>query len=106
MNKKLPEMFINELNKPAGNNNKVFYSSKQNERNERNEIPSNNEPNITQKISNIFNSSNYIYKADVEIKKRDQSTINKRIVGRNNNYLISIDNELIPIVEILDIKRK
>ena len=31
--------------------------------------------------------------------------VNKRIVGRNSTHLITIDNELIPITDILDIEK-
>ena len=59
---------------------------------------------ILQKINSIFTSSNYIYKADVEIKLKDK-TINKRVIGKNKTHLITIDNELISISDILDIKK-
>ena len=56
-------------------------------------------------LNDIFNSSDYIYKADVEIKLKNV-TVTKRIVGRNSTHLITIDNELIPLTDIIDIKRK
>lgn len=108
MEKKLPEMFANKIDKPAGNNNKIFYSSNE----ERAVVPETPEEkpekitkNINQKIRDIFNSSNYVYKADVEIEIGGKTVV-KRIVGRNSNHLITIDNELIPITEITDIQRK
>ena len=57
---------------------------------------------IEQKIFNIFNSKDYIYKADVTIVT-DTQTLKKRIIGKNNNNLITIDNEYIPISIINDI---
>ena len=33
-------------------------------------------------------------------------TVTKRIVGRNATHLITIDNELIPITDVVDIERK
>ena len=52
----------------------------------------------------MFNSTSYIYKADVKITLKNGS-ISKRIVGRNSTHLITIDNELIPITDILDIEK-
>ena len=44
----------------------------------------------------------YVYKADVEIVLKDKKII-KRIIGKNDGSLITIDNELIPLSEIKDI---
>ena len=64
----------------------------------------NNRNNLTveQKIQNIFNSPNYIYKIDVVIVT-DNNKVNKRIIGKNKNNLITMDNEYIPINTIRDI---
>lgn len=117
MDKKIPKVFANKVEKRTGNNEEVYYSNHDNLKREKNtstlqeeqtsmtgskQIPS---MNINQKINAIFNSSNYIYKADCEIKLKNE-TVNKRIVGKNMTHLITMDNELIPIVDIVDIKRK
>ena len=60
---------------------------------------------IEQKIKEIFDSNTYIYKADVEITTKD-TKMTKRLIGKNGKYLITMDNELIPIEEITDIKNK
>ena len=90
----LPKVFHNNNNKKFTNNKSVFYSKNNNEV----DIKS-----IYQKINDIFSSPNYIYKANVEISLKDK-TIIKRIIGRNKDYLITIDNDLIKINDILDIK--
>ena len=88
------------------NNNEKMYSTIYN--NDRkisnNNIFINNKNNYTveQKIYNIFNSPNYIYKIDVTIVT-DNEVLKKRIVGKNNNNLITMDNEYIPINTIRDI---
>jgi hypothetical protein len=106
MNKKLPNIFANKVEKKAGNNEKVFYSTHDERTTEETtsviDVP---KKNINQKLNDIFNSSDYIYKADVEIKLKNE-TVTKRIVGRNSTHLITIDNELIPLTDIIDIKRK
>lgn len=104
--KDLPKVFHNKINKKINNNNCVFYSN-----NEKLKIENINEDNtfkkksVIQKINEIFSSPNYIYKANVEITLKDKK-VTKRIIGRNKNYIITMDNELIPIVDIIDIKSK
>lgn len=96
--KEIPKVFHNNINKSFNNNKSVFYSGN-------NDVDKKtvNPKLINQKINEIFSSPNYIYKANVEIKLKDK-TVNKRIIGRNKNYLITMDNTLIPIVDIVDIK--
>ena len=93
--KKLPSVFRNNLTKKSDNNEIVYCSYDRNEK---------TEGNVLQKINTIFNSKNYIYKADVIIKLKDKS-INKTIIGKNKTHLITKDNELISIQDILDIKK-
>lgn len=107
MEKKLPGVFANKVNGKVGNNEDVYYSHKENEISSERSIKSTTKlkgKNINQKINEIFNSADYVYKADVKITLRDK-TVNKRIVGKNATHLITIDNELIPLTDILDIER-
>lgn len=105
MEKKLPEVFANRITKKAGNNEDVYYSSNvDDERSVSASKPKLKGKNVNQKINEIFNSSNYIYKADVKIFLKND-IINKRIVGKNATHLITIDNELIPLTDIIDIER-
>lgn len=95
----LPKVFHNKINKEIKNNENIFYSNNTREINEEKK----DNKNIIQKINEIFSSSNYIYKANVEIVMNDK-TIHKRIIGRNKDYIITMDNELIKISDIIDIK--
>ena len=94
-------LFINKINRVIRNNKSSFYGKNDQFDN----IEEINKKNIYQKINNIFKSRNYIYKADVLIKTKS-GEYEKRIIGRNSDYLITNENELIPIVDILDIKTK
>ncbi len=105
MNKKIPKVFANKVDKYAGNNERVFYSEKNNNITLNSDDSKYETKNIYQKINDIFNSPNYIYKADVEIKLKDK-VVSKRIVGKNMTHLITMENELIPISDILDISIK
>lgn len=90
----LPKVF-HSVNKKFNNNKAVFYS--------KNSAESENKKTIYQKINDIFSSPNYIYKANVEISLKDKIIV-KRIIGRNKEYLITMDNDLVKISDILDIK--
>ena len=103
MDKKVPKVYANKIEGKAGNNKDVYYSHLEDEiTNERS--PKVLEKNVNQKINDIFNSTNYIYKADVRLTLKS-GTVAKRIVGRNSTHLITIDNELIPLTDILDIEK-
>ena len=107
MAKELPSMYHNEINKSINNNKNVYSSliekSKDSTRSSNfNQGLKFDRFSIEQKIFNIFNSKDYIYKADVTIVT-DNQVIEKRIIGKNNNNLITIDNEYIPISIIRDI---
>ena len=102
MNKNLPKMYHNKINKPI-NSIQTIYSSMNN----LNDIEDSNSIkysniSIDSKINRIFNSYDYVYKADVTIVT-DNDKLKKRIVARNKNNLITIDNEYIPINIIRDI---
>lgn len=104
MNKKLPKVFANKIEKEISNNEKIYYSRTNDyNRNDEEMAVRKENKNIYQKINDIFGSEKYVYKADVDIKTKG---VNKKvkIIGRNNGYLITIDNELIPITDIEDIK--
>ena len=95
--KDLPKVYHNKINKNLNNNKKVYYSYTDTKENIQ------ESKNILQKINDIFSSPNYVYKANVEISLKDKK-VTKRIIGRNKNYIITMDNELIAITDIIDIK--
>ena len=56
------------------------------------------------KINDIFASSHHVYKSKVDITLKDK-VVEKTIVGKTSTDLITIDGELIKIIDILDIKK-
>lgn len=104
MDKKLPKVYANNIDRSIENNKKVFYSAKELEQKEERNSKTNGfqEKNVSQKINEIFNSPKYVYKIKVEITRRNGTEI-KQIVGKNAMNLITMENELIPISDILDI---
>lgn len=107
--KELPKMYRNKIEKEITNNERIFCTMYNNEsiietkREDRNNayIERQNKT-VEQKIADIFNSPNYIYKIDVVIQTDKEKTV-KRIVGKTKTNLITIDSEYIPINTIRDI---
>jgi len=105
MNKKLPSIFANKIDKKIENNNRVSVTKNDNREEvlvETKEVK-NDFKSINQKINEIFSSPKYVYKASVTITLKDK-VITKKIIGKNNKNIITMDNELIPIEDILDIE--
>lgn len=109
MEKKLPKVFANKIDKSLDNNKNVFYSANDVDMDVRSDNISNAKSNyeikgqnVNQKINSIFTSTRYVYKADVDITTKE-GKISKRVIGRNSTHLITIDNELVPITDIIDI---
>lgn len=101
--KDLPKVFHNKIDKKFDNNRSVYYSSN----GDGNDIVDNTQvkdsKTVLQKINEIFSSPNYVYKANVDITLKDKK-VTKRLIGRNKNYIITMDNDLIPIDDIVDIR--
>lgn len=95
--KDLPKVFHNNTDKKFNNNSHVYYSSARSVQ----EVKDNR--TVLQKINEIFSSPNYVYKANVEIILKDKK-VTKRIIGRNKDFIITMDNTLIPVSDIIDIK--
>lgn len=99
MKKELPKLFkgkvINSVNqtKTILKNNKEIEISN---------IKLNNETNksVKKQINEILNSSDFVYKADVKILLNNNEEIKKTIIGRTNNSLITMDDELIDVSTI------
>lgn len=106
MNKK-PSLFVNKIDKQLNNNDSVYYSNNEKKESKISSTKKSSNKNLNQtlnqKINSIFKSSNYVYKAEVKIKLKDKE-VTKKIVGKNQKYLITMDNELIPISDVLDIE--
>ena len=106
MDKKLPKIFANKIDKKIENNNTYYATDKK----EVEEVEAKKNTydipiSVEQKIKKIFNSTRYVYKADVLITTKNAS-FTKKIIGSSGGKLITIDNELIPIDDIIDIKFK
>ncbi len=89
MKKELPKVFHNQINKNIHNNASVFYGKGENRSEE-----------VT--VDEIF-KLNQVYRTNTKITLKDK-VIEKMIIGRTQNNLITFDNEIIPIMDILKIE--
>ena len=102
MNKKLPNIFKNN-NISTTNNKKICYlSDEEKSSNIVNSFRNNDSFSVEDKIKKLFKSSRYIFNINVLIKtnKKEYDT---KIAGKVKNSLVTVDNDVIPIVEIEDI---
>ena len=88
--KDLPELYKCQVSKDL--NSKVYYSQ--------GDISERNYKSLS--VNELFSTYSYIFNLDVLIKtpKKDYKT---RIAGRVGNNLITLDNDVIPINEVIEI---
>lgn len=92
MNKKLPNIFKGTVDK--SNNQDISLINKD----------ALEEVDVKKQISNILNSNEFVYKADTRITLSTGEVIEKTIIGKNNNSLITMDDELIDVNSIKKIE--
>ncbi len=99
--KKIPEIFVNKINKKIDNNKEVFYSYKDTD--EIIEEPKRlDEYTLQRKINELFRSNDFIYKKKFHIKtiKEEKDYI---IISKSYDYLLTIDGAKIMIKDIIEI---
>ena len=94
--KKLPNLYKNNSKIPNKNQKEVNITASKVEI----EKLDKEEYDVNKKIDDIFSSPRYVYKAEVNIELIDGKNIKKTIIGRTNNSLITIDDELINVNKI------
>ena len=103
--KKLPKIYQSELNK-VHNNREVFDSLK--EENDSKPSKTKNSINydtlsVREKIKELINQNSYIFNTKVKIIINNTEK-ECQIAGVVNNHIITMDNEIIKIEDIKDIK--
>ena len=93
---KLPNVFASPINKKLNNYHDLYRSDRA--------VKSYNPKDINKKINEIFGSLNHVYKSRVRITM-DDGIHEEEIVGKTNINLLTIDNKLIKITDILDIEK-
>ena len=107
MSKKLPRIYKGEINKEIKNNLNVYYVKGSNEFSfsSTKEEKSNDEIDINQKINKIFKTGRHSFNIPVEIITKNK-VYNTKIAGKIRNNIITLDNDVIRIEDIIDIKEK
>ena len=98
---KLDKLKTNIQNTYYYHNNSDDINTEENTNsNEKNEI---SKYDLLKKIDNIFKRNDYVYQASINIMYKNGKNIEEKIVGRKNNYLLTIDGKTIIIDDIYDI---
>ena len=95
--KDLPRVTPGKIKDNLHNTQDIFYGSDR-------KAESHDSLSVIKKIKDIFASSHHVYKSKVDITLKDK-VVEKTIVGKTSTDLITIDGELIKIIDILDIKK-
>ncbi len=99
MKRKLPNLYKGIIrNNPINQKQSIIDFNDKEEIQEKEDIVS--DRNINNQIKNIFSSPEFVYKADVVITTTQGNILKKTIIGRTNNSLITMDDELIDVNEI------
>ncbi len=95
--KDLPKVYASPINKELKNNREVYDSSVDLREDSISD-------NILVKINEIFASPHHVYKSKVHIKTKNEE-IDTVIVGKVNDYLLTLDGDKIRIGDIKTIER-
>ena len=96
--KKLPELYKNNNIKPIDNNKKVYYMKNEHMR----KI---GDTSVEEELDNIFHGLGYSYNIPVELVTT-KKTYHTSLVTKTKENVVTIDNIIIPISEIISITKK
>ena len=99
--KKIPEIYVNKINKKIDNNKEVFYSYKDNDEIVE-EVKILDEYTIQKKINKLFRTKDYIKKKKLNIKTKNEEK-DYIIISKSYDYLLTIDGTKIMIKDIIEI---
>lgn len=104
---KLPKVYVNKKSSKSVNNEEVFYSNqKQNLKVKNEETIKVNNLLIQKKINDIFSSPNFVYKVKVNVVLKDGGEKVLTLIAKTNDSVLTIDDKVIPIKDILRISEK
>ncbi len=99
VDKKLPEVFANPIQKEFHNVQDVYYEGM------RPSQRKNSVQDVVSKIRDIFSSKDFVYKKEVVLTMAD-GVMDTVVVGRTEQSLLTMNGEVIPIASIFDIEKK
>lgn len=95
--KKLPKIYQGDFDKEIKNNKELAYVS--------NSIDTDIVSDVASTIDKLFSSTRHIFNIPVIIKTKDKE-YDTKIAGRVKNYIITLDNNVIFIKDIISISEK
>ena len=98
--KKLPKIYQNEINKKICNNKKTCYLKNESI----DEFKPLESETINQVINEVFSGLGYSYNIPLTIKTKNQ-TYKTSLIAKSKNNLITLDNNIIPIKDIISIEK-
>ncbi len=104
MKKELPNIYKKEIRNQMKVNRDVYHipNSENTSKTEKYTDDLNREMSVEEKLKRLFQSRRYIFNIEVEIitKRKNYHT---KIAGKVKNSIVTIDGEVIPVIEIEDI---
>lgn len=98
--KKLPKIYQTEINKKICNNKRTCYLK--NEETKKEEITTQND--IREIINEVFSGIGHSYNIPLTIKTKER-TYQTSLIAKNKRNIVTLDNEVIPISDIITIKK-
>lgn len=95
------KIFVNKITKKMNNNQSFCDVSEVNTSNDKKEENNDNQ-SVLAKLDQLFNTNGYIFNIDVKIIT-NKCEYNTKIASKVNNYIITLDNNIICIDDIKDI---
>ena len=110
MDKKLPSIFKNEIDKKIDNNKKVFYSKYESVGNvveKTSEVDSLNDrsTSLSSSLDELLKNNQFIFNVPVEISLKEE-IVNTKIVSKVGDHLLTSSGKIINLEDILLIRIK
>lgn len=102
MKKELPHIYKNETVSRVKKNRDVYHIQASDENPEREVLLENDSVSVEAKLKKLFQSRRYIFNIGVEIITK-RKVYDTKIAGKVKNSIVTIDGEVIPMIEIEDI---
>ena len=96
MNKKIPNIYKKKITKDRINNKTVSSVRKEIDNKKTDNI------SVSEKLNKLFKSNRYVFNIGVIIKTKNKD-YDTKIIGRIKNSIITMEDDVIPIIEIDDI---
>lgn len=100
MKKDLPNIYKNQVSSRACNNKSVYYVKDGEEI--KKEVYQDQAGTVEEKLKKLFRSSRYVFNIGVIIET-ERRTYDTKIAGQVKNSIVTVEGDVIPIIEIKNI---